>query len=138
MLIACRRASLLLSGFLISGAVTAALAEESMQPNGYWVLENKDSEKPCGGLTLNRSKTFSLLVFDSNCQLYRAEGEIRQKQGAWELKNHADHSNVFILTEDAQRLKLVDTEGQVMLFTSASEAELEEELRTAKQQKCLL
>lgn len=138
MLFACRRASLLLSGFLISGAVTATLAAQSTQPDGYWVLENKDSEKPYGALKLNRPKAFSLLVFDSNCQLYRVEGEVLQKNNSWELKNQADHSNVFILTKKAKKLKLVDTEGQVMLFTSVSEAELEEELKTAKHQQCQL
>ncbi len=135
MLITCRRASLLLSSILLSGAVTAALAA---QPTGYWVLENKDSETPYGGLKLSRPKTFSLLLFDSNCQLYRAEGSIRQKKGIWELKNQADHSNVFTLSREDKKLKLVDTEGQVMLFTSVSETELENELKTARHQQCQL
>lgn len=138
MLLACRRASLLLSGFLLSGAVTTAFAAQPTQPTGYWVLENKDSETPYGGLKLNRPKSFSLLLFDSNCQLYRAEGSIRQKKGTWELKNQADHSNVFTMTEENHKLKLVDTEGQVMLFTSVSEAELEKELKTARHQQCHL
>ncbi len=138
MLIASRRASLLLSSFLITGAVAAVEASKVGEPEGFWILENRDPEKPYGGLKLNRPNAFSLLVFDSNCQLYKVEGKIRRRAHSWELKNHADHSNVFILTRESQKLRLVDTEGQEMLFTAASEAELEQELKMARSQQCAL
>ena len=138
MLITCCRASLLLSGFLISGAVATALANQAEQPDGFWVLENKDPEKPYGGLKLNRPKAFSLLVFDSNCQLYKVDGNVRRKEHSWELKNQVDHSNVFTLTRKSKKLRLVDTEGQEMLFTEATEAELQQELNMARRQRCAL
>lgn len=143
MFITSRRASHRFSAFLLCAAITVPLAAKSMQPDEYWVLENRDPEKPYGGLKLNRlNSRFAILLFDSNCQLYRAEGNVRQNnQGinaVWELKNQADHSNVFIMTEEAHSLKLVDTEGQIMLFTPASEAALDKELKTARYLHCQL
>lgn len=138
MLIACCRASLLISGVLISGVITAALSNQTEQPDGFWVLENKDLEKPCGGLKLNRPQTFSLVVFDSNCQRYQVEGKVRRREHSWELKSQVDHSSVFTLTRESNRLRLVDTEGLEMLFTPATEAELEQELNRARSQRCAL
>ena len=89
-----------------------------------------------GGLKLDQPQSFSLLLFDSNCKLYQADGKVRKKGQAWELKNQADHSNVFTLTKEHSKLKLVDTEGQVMLFTPASKSELDDSLKKVRNQAC--
>ena len=116
----------------------AIAAQEPAQPTGYWVLENKDDEKPFGGLKLDRPESFSLLVFDSNCQLYQMDGNIRKKHQAWELKNRHDHSNTFVLTREANKLKLVDTEGQVMLFIPSSKEKLNKAVDSMSHKQCSL
>lgn len=98
-----------------------AIAAPVFQPAGYWVLDNTNKDMPYGGLKLDKPKHFELLMYDSDCQLYKAEGGIKQKSHqTWELKNSVDHSNTFIMTKKAQQLLLVDTEGVQMLFTETT------------------
>ena len=106
------------------------------EPDGYWILDTIDAETPAGGLKLNQPQSFSLLLFDSNCELYQAKGKVKKKEHAWQLKNQADHSNVFMLTQEPPKLKLVDTEGQTLLFIPASKSGLDASLKKAKEQSC--
>ena len=131
MFIARRKTPLL---FLV--CLMVSVAAQATEPAGYWILANVDAETPAGGLKLDQPQSFSLLLFDSNCKLYQADGKVRKKGQAWELKNQADHSNVFTLTKEHSKLKLVDTEGQVMLFTPASKSELDDSLKKVRNQAC--
>ena len=118
MLETCLRSSILLFWFALSNTVMAAPVS---QPSGYWVLENTNNDMPYGGLKLDGPKHFELLMYDSDCQLYTAEGGVRKKsEQTWELKSSVDHSNTFVMTRKAQQLQLVDTEGVQMLFTKTT------------------
>lgn len=124
MLRVCRPSAIFLFWFALSNFAITAYAS---QPTGYWVLENTNNEMPYGGLKLEKPKHFELLMYDSDCQLYKAEGGIRQKsEQTWELKNSVDHSNTFIMTKQAQQLQLVDTEGVKMLFTETTPQKLKQ------------
>ena len=127
MLMACRRASLLLSGFLVTSAVLAA---SGGHPKGFWMLENTDSDMPFGGLKLNKNDHFELLIYDNECQLYSVEGSIKQKSTtSWELKNSVDYSNTFLMVRENKKLKLVDTEDQKMFFFETTQSKLEKEIK---------
>ncbi|WP_299734929.1 hypothetical protein [uncultured Endozoicomonas sp.] len=126
--------SLLISGLLLSSIVAADVA----QPSGYWLLENSDDEKPFGSLKLDKPNQFALLVSDSNCELYQVTGSVREKQNNWELKSQNDHSNVFILTREADRIKLMDTEGQLMMFVPSSKKDLDQSINRISRQNCQL
>lgn len=124
MLEACRSCFVILIMSALSSIATGASVS---QPTGYWVLKNTDNDMPYGGLKLDKPKHFELLMYDSDCLLYKAEGGIRQKsEQTWELKNSVDHSNTFIMTKKAQLLQLVDTEGVQMLFTETTSQKLKQ------------
>lgn len=121
MLEACRKHFVHLTWFALSNIVLAA------QPSGYWVLENTNNDMPFGGLKLDKPKHFELLMYDTDCQLYQAEGGIKQKsEHTWELKSAVDHSNTFIMTMKARQLQLIDTEGVRMLFLKTTPEKLKQ------------
>ena len=127
MLGACRINFTLLFWFALSNA---AMATSVPQPTGYWVLENISTDTPYGGLKLDKPGRFELLMYDNLCQLYKAEGGIRQKsEQTWVLRNSVDHSNTFIMTKKAQQLQLVDTEGVHMLFSETTSQKLKQGIR---------
>ena len=124
MLEACRPGFTILFWVVLSNIAVGASVP---QPTGYWVLENTNNDMPYGGLKLDQPKHFELLMYDSDCQLYKVNGGIRQKsEQAWELKNSVDHSNTFIMTKKVQQLQLVDTEGVRMLFTETTPKKLKQ------------
>ncbi|USE36175.1 hypothetical protein [Endozoicomonas sp. SCSIO W0465] len=45
---------------------------------------------------------------------------------------------MFTLTRESKKIRLVDTEGQKMRFTAATEAQLQQELNLARRQRCAL
>ncbi|MGB1271901.1 MAG: hypothetical protein ACPG5T_07500, partial [Endozoicomonas sp.] len=121
----CRRASLLLSCFLVTNATMAAAPSAEEPPAGFWELENSSDDMPYGGLKLDRANAFTLLMYDSNCLLYTINGPMKKKSAhTWELKHNEDYSNTFLLTKKEKKLELIDTEGQKMVFSAASEAQL--------------
>ena len=127
MLETCRPSFTILFWFALSNI---AMAASVSQPSGYWMLENTNNDMPYGGLKLDKPEHFELLLYDSDCQLYRAEGSIRKKlEQTWELKNSVDHSNTFIMTRQAYQLQLVDTEGVKLLFTKTTSQKLKQGIR---------
>ena len=94
------------------------------------MLENTDPDMPFGGLKLNKSDHFELLIYDNECQLYSVEGSIKQKSNAsWELKNSVDYSNTFLMVREDKKLKLVDTEDQTMFFLETTQSKLMNEVK---------
>ena len=129
MLMASKRASLLLSGILVT-LVTNTVSAAGSTPEGFWMLENTDTDMPFGGLKLNTSHHFELLIYDNKCLPYTVEGDIKQKTvNNWELKSNIDYSNTFSLTRDGKKLKLVDTENQSMFFFETTENNLKKAIK---------
>lgn len=125
MLILCRRASLLLSGFLVTSATMASVPSAEEPPGGFWELEISNDDMPYGGLKLDHPNTFTLLMYDSNCQLYTINDPMKKKSPhTWELKHNEDYNSIFLLTKKEKKLELMDTEGQKMMFSASSEARL--------------
>ncbi len=121
--------------FLIPSGLIALLiglsaTADSQPPRGFWLLESVNEETPYGGLKLNTPNKFTLLIYDNHCKLYTVNGSIKQKSdNSWELKNHVDYSNTFILKRRGDKLELVDTEDEQLLFTLTTADELKQGIR---------